>query len=368
MKNQHKIAERAKYSHIRGPLRRFLGGMFSAVKRSAAAVAASALLTADAAPWKRIAPEAAGFDGEKLAELTEFIRENSGCTSMLVAIDGKIVFTYGDITKVSVIASCRKSVLSMLYGKYVADGTINLDLTVGELGIDDLGGLLPQEKLATVYDLVTSRSGVYHVSATLGGDTSKYERGKTPHGTKFVYNNWDFNVAGTVFTMLTGKGIYEAFNENLAIPLGLEDYDHKIHKLPGNAKVSKHLGYHFYLSARDMARLGELMRLNGVWNGQTLVPESWVRRSTSLVSPLAKSPYLAGYGILWWMLKSDVHRELEGGFAATGIYGQYIVIVPKLGMVVAFKSAGNHDNPTSAPQFFAILYRLLAARKKAAGI
>ena len=41
--------------------------MFDAVKRSAAAVAASALLTADAAPWKRIAPEDAGFDAEKLA-------------------------------------------------------------------------------------------------------------------------------------------------------------------------------------------------------------------------------------------------------------------------------------------------------------
>ena len=339
--------------------------MFSAVKRSAAAVAASALLAADAAPWKRVDPEAAGFDREKLAELPEFIKANSGGTSMLVAVDGAVVFTYGDVTQTALIASCRKSILSMLYGKYIADGTIDLDLTVGELGIDDLGGLLPQEKLATVRDLVTSRSGVYHVSATLGGDTSKFERGKTPHGTKFVYNNCDFNVAGTVFTMLTGKGIYEAFNEDLAIPLGLEDYDHKIHKLTGNAKVSKHLGYHFYLSARDMARLGELMRLNGVWNGRTLVPESWVKRSTSLVSPDAAMPFFAGYGCMWWVLDSSKHPEFAGGFAALGMGGQYILVVPKLQMVVAFKSA-DKEKKTTHKQFFAILDRLLAARKKTA--
>ena len=287
---------------------------------------------------------------------------------MVVAVDGKIMFSYGDIAEVSVIASCRKSVLGMLYGKYVENGTIDLGLTVGELGIDDLGGLLPQEKLATVCDLVTSRSGVYHVSATLGGDTSKFERGKTPHGTKFVYNNWDFNVAGTVFTLLTGKGIYEAFNEDLAIPLGLEDYDHKSHKLTGNSTVSQHLGYHFRLSARDMARIGELMRLNGVWNGKVLVPENWVKRMTTLVSPNEKSPYLAGYGILWWILRSEKHPELAGAFAAIGSYGQYIAVVPKLKMVVVFKSAGNRAKPTTRDQFFAIFHRLLAARKKAAGI
>ena len=336
--------------------------MFDTVKRSAAAIAASALLTSAAAPWRSIDPEEAGFDAEKLAELPEFIRENSGCTSMLVAVDGKVMFTYGDIAQVSVIASCRKSILSMLYGKYVGNGTINLDLTVGELGIDDLGGLLPQEKLATVCDLITSRSGVYHPSATTGGDTSKYERGKTPHGTKFVYNNWDFNVAGTVFTQLTGKGIYEAFEEDLAIPLGLEDYDPKNHKLTGDAAVSKHLGYHFYLSARDMARLGELMRQNGVWNGRTLVPESWIKRSTSLVSPDAAKPYFSGYGCMWWILCSDKHPEFAGAFSATGMHGQYILVVPKLKMVVAFKSARRAEKPTSHAQFFAILDRLLAAR------
>ena len=45
----------------------------------------------------------------------------------------------------------------MLYGKYVEDGTINLETTLGELGIDDIGVLLPIEKKATIHHLIQAR-------------------------------------------------------------------------------------------------------------------------------------------------------------------------------------------------------------------
>ena len=320
--------------------------------------------------WSRITPVEAGFDPEKLAGFEQFAVNNSGVTSMFIAVDGKIMYSYGDITATSIIASCRKSVLSLLYGKYVADGTIDLNATVGELGITDIGGLLPSEKLATVCDLLTSRSGVYHPSATTGGKTDGLERGSVPHGTKYVYNNWDFNVAGTVFTQRTGKGIHRAFYEELALPLGLEDYDPDpaIHRLTGNASLSDHLGYHFYLSARDMARIGELVRRKGVWNGRELVPADWIERCATLVSPFDKddpeSGFWSGCGMMWWIVNSENHPELEGAFSALGSYGQYIMIIPKLKTVFVFKSAGNKANPTRRRQFFTILYKLLEARKE----
>lgn len=333
----------------------------------------SASVTLAAAPWGRITPEEAGYDAGKLAEWEDFARSNSGMTSMVIAVDGKIMYTSGDITATSIIASCRKSVLSLLYGKYVADGTIDLDATVGELGITDIGGLLPSEKLATVFDLLTSRSGVYHPSATSGGKTDGLERGSVPHGTKYVYNNWDFNVAGTVFTMRTGRGIHQAFYEDLALPLGLEDYDPDpaIHKLTGDASLSHHLGYHFYLSARDMARIGELARLNGVWNGKELVPADWIRRCTSVVSPFVppdpEAEFWSGYGAMWWIVNSEKHPELEGAYSALGSYGQYIMVIPSLRMVIAFKSAGNQTKPTKRKQFFTLLYKLLESRSGSAG-
>ena len=199
-----------------------------------------------AAPWPVAEPESVGFQKDKLEKIAEYAKENTGTTGLVVVVNGKVIYTYGDIKQVSYTASCRKSVLSMLYGKYVANGTIKLDETIGQLGIDDVQGLLPQEKEATVYDLITARSGVYHPASNPGGipEDKKYERGVTRHGTRFVYNNWDFNVAGTVFTLKTGLDIYDALEQDLAKPLGMEDFDRARHKLSGNAEMSKHLAYY----------------------------------------------------------------------------------------------------------------------------
>lgn len=47
-------------------------------------------------------------------------------TALLVVGDGEVVLEYGDISEVSYIASVRKSVLSMLYGRPVAEVVIDL--------------------------------------------------------------------------------------------------------------------------------------------------------------------------------------------------------------------------------------------------
>lgn len=316
-----------------------------------------------AAPWPVAEPESVGFQKDKLEKVAEYAKEKTGTTGLVVVVNGKIIYTYGDIRQVSYIASCRKSVLSMLYGKYVANGTIKLDETIGQLGIDDLQRLLPQEKEATVYDLITARSGVYHPASNPGGipEGKKYERGATPHGTRFVYNNWDFNVAGTVFTQKTGLDIFDALERDLAKPLGMEDFNRARHKLTGNAKMSKHLAYHMHFSTRDMARLGQLMLRKGRWNGEQLIPEEWVTRSTSVVSPL-KGDIHCGYGILWWLLRDKRYPDqFKGAYSAEGMYGQFITVFPAMNMVVAHKSAGNAKKRTTGGQYRHILRLIVEA-------
>src|SRR5690349_24799602 len=56
-------------------------------------------------------------------------------TGFVVVKGGKIAYQYGDTHVLSYLASSRKSVLSMLYGKYVKNGTIDLNKTIGELGM-----------------------------------------------------------------------------------------------------------------------------------------------------------------------------------------------------------------------------------------
>ena len=316
-----------------------------------------------AAPWPVAEPESVGFQKDKLEKVAEYAKENTGTTGLVVVVNGKIIYTYGDIKQVSYTASCRKSVLSMLYGKYVVNGTIKLDETIGQLGIDDVQGLLPQEKEATVYDLITARSGVYHPASNPGGipEDKKYERGVTKHGTRFVYNNWDFNVAGTVFTLKTGLDIYDALEQDLAKPLGMEDFDRARHKLSGNAEMSKHLAYYMHFSTRDMARIGQLMLQKGRWNGEQLVPEEWGVRSTSVVTPLNRE-FHCGYGILWWLLRDKQYPEqFKGAYSAQGMYGQFITVFPAMNMVVAHKSAGNAKKKTTGGQYRHILRLIVEA-------
>ena len=137
--------------------------------RAATAADATACATTGTA-WKTASDVAsAGWSSAKLAEMETKLYPLA-TTSMMVVHRGEIVYRYGNLSDVSYLASARKSILSMLFGRYVANGKIDLDMTIGEIGIDEDDGLLPLEKTARVKDLLTSSSGVYHAAGSPGGN------------------------------------------------------------------------------------------------------------------------------------------------------------------------------------------------------
>src|SRR5262245_40907321 len=159
---------------------------------ASAAQSQSALPTKE---WEPIAPGAAAFSAPRLAAVRAWLG-SLDTTALMVVVSGRVLLSYGDVAHVSYLASGRKSVLALLYGRYVENGTIALDRTLSDLQIDDVGGLLPLERTATVEHLLTARSGVYH-PASNGGDNLAHAppRGSQPPGAHYLYNNWDFNAA-----------------------------------------------------------------------------------------------------------------------------------------------------------------------------
>lgn len=266
-------------------------------------------------------------------------------TAFLVLDRGHSVLDHGATTTPTFLASTRKSVLSVLYGPAVADGTIRLDATLDELGIDDIGGLLPQERRATVRDLLTSSSGVYHPPAAAAGpEEDAPVRGTQPPGTLFHYNNWDFNALGTIFEQCTGRSVFAALAEDLAAPLGFEDFDPARQRLLGRPDVSEHLAHHLFLSARDLGRLGTMMLQDGRWNDRQVVPASWVAASTSVQVDRGAGVQL-DYGYLWWL-----PRLLgRGSFLAIGNFGQYLLCVPP-GLVIVHLRAVPDDTVLARTQ------------------
>ncbi|MYK78095.1 MAG: serine hydrolase, partial [Acidobacteria bacterium] len=148
------------------------------------------------ASWERIAdPASAGFSAEALEAIHPYV-EGINTTAVMAVVGGRVLFEHGRVDEISYLASVRKSILAMLYGRYVEDGTIDLELTVADLGMDDVQGLMPIEKQARVLDLVTARSGVYHPASNSGDNLADAPpRGSQEPGTYYLYSNWDFNAA-----------------------------------------------------------------------------------------------------------------------------------------------------------------------------
>ncbi len=180
------------------------------------------------AQWTAAAkPEEAGFSPVRLQAVRRWLEAND-TTAMMVIADGKLVFEYGDVRRATYLASARKTLLALLYGKYVQSGAIRLDRTLRQIGIDDVGGLGDRELSATVEDVISARSGVYHPASNEGDATaSAPPRGSQPPGSYYLYNNWDFNAAGAIFEKLSGRDIYAAFAEDLASRLSLRPLDQR---------------------------------------------------------------------------------------------------------------------------------------------
>jgi CubicO group peptidase (beta-lactamase class C family) len=103
------------------------------------------------------------------------------------------------------------------------------------------------------------------------------------------------------------------------------------------------------LNARaiDFAKFGRLYLRGGNWDGQQLIPESWVAESTT-VAPDA--PW-ANYKYLWWIPRSG-----RGRFMAVGNLGQFIYVAPDRDCIILrFGRAKPANWQHAYPQLFASL-------------
>jgi len=296
------------------------------------------------ATWERVAdPSALGYSADGLAAAEAFTAETA-TAAVVVVVGGVILAEWGEVDRKFMTHSTRKSFLSALYGKYVESGAIDPDRTLGDCGIDDEPPLTDLEKTATIRDCLKSRSGIYHdaLYETPRMQELKPARGSHKPGTYWYYNNWDFNVLGTVFEQLTGNKVFEALKSDIAAPIGMESFEVSDGEyVRGDASV--HAAYPFKITARDMARFGLLMLRGGDWAGTRVIPEGWVRESTRYHSD-ATLYSCDGYGYMWWVARScNKHPHYpnvqlpEGTYSARGYRGHYILVIPDRDMVVVHR-------------------------------
>ncbi|MFK8111232.1 MAG: amidohydrolase family protein [Rubripirellula sp.] len=290
--------------------------------------------------FNEVAQSGVSWSKDLLQEARDFSK-TLDTAAVVILQHGEVVDQWGATAMPLNCHSIRKSILSALYGPHVANGAIDLDATLQQLGINDNEpSLTGEEQTATIRDLLKARSGVFHPALyeTASMAAKRPKRGAHSPNTFWYYNNWDFNAACSIFENLSGRSIFEDFETRIAQPLGMRDFrrDRDTQYVTGADSV--HPAYPFQLSTRDLAQFGQLMLQNGRWGNQQLIPEAWVKESTTSYSDAGQS---GGYGYMWWIAADGSHFPgvtLPGGsFSARGYRGQYLVVIPDRDLVVCHR-------------------------------
>ena len=174
-------------------------------------------------------------------------------------------------------------------------------------------------------------------------------------GSRFVYNSGATELLSYLIKQGTGKQAHEYAAEHLFGPLGIADTYWKTTP-EGLADTEGGL----YLTARDLAKIGYLYLNDGVWEGTRLLPEGWVKASTTPhVDTRPGQARSRKYGYQWWILPYGTGDAYA--YAALGYGGQRLIVVPEHDLIAVFTGWNIYEHAEFAP--YDALDRVLAAVK-----
>ena len=260
--------------------------------------------------------------------------------ALVIVTGGRTVASFGDPGRVYDVHSIRKALLSAVVGQHVGTGPgrISLAATLADLNIDESPRpLTTLQKTATVRHLLKSISGINRPAAAEGGLTAGKDRllgnAENVPGTRWAYNNWDYNALTTVFERRAGLTVAAAFLNGIARPAGMQDFTESAVSYLTEPEVSEHRAAAFRLSARDLVRFGRLYLDKGRSGGKQVIPAAWIERIHEDMTPTGRGGLRWGHGYLWWVPGPDTGLP-EGTFWAWGLGNQAVFVIPAWDTVI----------------------------------
>jgi CubicO group peptidase (beta-lactamase class C family) len=282
-------------------------------------------------------------------ELTlESLLEDTKTMSFLVIHKDQIVYEfYGkgyDRSSINTSFSSVKSLGSLMIGIAIDKGLIQSEDDAISIYIDELKST--EIGKVTIKQLLTMRSPIHYEEGPLwfGDDAKTYYmpdlRALAVEKTtidpryvgKFHYNNYHPLLLGMVIENSTGKSVSEFFEAEIWSKMGTEypaswslDSDKS-----GFEKMESGLNFR----AVDYAKIGSLILHKGMWNGERVVSEEWIEKSTKAEFPIDEQQYKGsflegkqtGYQYMWYSTLNDLKGT---DIYAAGKYGQFIYISPE---------------------------------------
>ncbi|OAA77258.1 Beta-lactamase/transpeptidase-like protein [Akanthomyces lecanii RCEF 1005] len=171
----------------------------------------------------------------------------------------------------------------------------------------------------------------------LDGFVARMARESAPD-TVCRYNSGETQILGALIAHATNRSVTEYMTDKLIQPLGFESPSFWVTDMLGTEMVYAGLN----MTARDFAKLGELYRNDGMWQGKRIISASWIRESTTIDSPIreAGQPIVGGhsfdlgYGYQWWIPAGH-----KGDYCAIGVLNQLVYVNPDKNTTIVKLSA-----------------------------
>jgi CubicO group peptidase (beta-lactamase class C family) len=299
--------------------------------------------------WQVSTPEQQGLRKEGLDTALDYAFQAAKHTQGVVIIRHRTLvaerYEAGrDANSFAASWSMAKSVTSALVGIAIDRGLVpSVDVKMGDYYPEWAGTPKANIRLRDVLQMASGLSwtedyrpagGTSDITQmVLTADELAYASSRevaTEPGTRFNYSSGDTMLVSGVLARATGMS---------ALEFGMKELFGKIGMAPlhwwrdANAKTLTYCCID--TPSRQFAKFGLLFLERGMWDGQRIISERWIDES------LAASPSFAGYGYFWWLIGRTNSALPADTYAARGVDGQHIYVVPSLDLVVV--RSGHYD-------------------------
>lgn len=287
--------------------------------------------------------------------------------AFLILRDGKLTYEWyrPGVDQQAPMASwsMTKSLVSLLVGQAIDRG----QLRESDRLVDVLPELATDGDYAkvTVRDLLDMRTGIFldesyeqywpfsgasrmYLTRNLPGFAAQHRQMQFTPGSATEYSSLDTQLLGLALARATGSNLADLMARDIWQPIGAEQpATWSLDRTGGTEKAFCCIN----ASARDFARIGQMLADQGSVAGRQVVPSTWVQRIAKPVTGFSDD---WGFSAQWW------HRSAEDGedFSSMGLYGQYIYVHPSQRVVIVkLSDHGAEDDEYSTYDVFRAIAR-----------
>ena len=300
--------------------------------------------------WQVAEPDTVGMKKWKLRQARDYALLGGG--SGYITRHGKLAMSWGNDETRYDIKSATKSLAGTALGLALGDHRVQI-ADIAQWHLPDLG--LPPDGNRdtgwlgeiTILQLATHTAG-FEKPGGFGEIVFQ-------PGTRWLYSDGGANWLADLLTVRFGQDLNTLMFSRVFAPLGITPADlvwRKNAYRPDliNGIKRREFGSGFRIDVDAMARIGYLYLRRGSWEGQRIIPESYVDlvsrpapavRGLPVASPAAFAGASDHYGVLWW---TNADGEIPGvptdAYWAWGLGDSLIVVIPSLDIVASRAGSG----------------------------